>query len=182
MSEPLKLIVLGCGSRGNAYAAFAAHDPDRARIVAVADPREFHRNRIGGLCGVPAERRCRLWTEVAALPKFADGVLICTQDAMHTEPTIAFARPGYHILPEKPVAPTAAECRKIVAEVKKAGIIFSVCHVLRHTPFSRLLKKTLDAGTISQLRRGSARGKLPLATSVRATSLCVGQKRQRRCA
>ena len=105
MSEPLKLIVLGCGSRGNAYAAFAAHDPDRARIVAVADPREFHWNRIGGLCGVPAERRYRLWTEVAALPKFADGVLICTQDAMHTEPAIAFARPGYHILPEKPVAP-----------------------------------------------------------------------------
>ena len=71
MPEPLKLIVLGCGSRGNAYATFTAHNSDRAQVVAVADPRDFYRNRIGDLCGVPEERRYRSWTEIAALPKFA---------------------------------------------------------------------------------------------------------------
>ncbi|MBQ6471516.1 MAG: Gfo/Idh/MocA family oxidoreductase [Victivallales bacterium] len=151
MSEPVKLIVLGCGSRGNTYASFAEKYPERAQVVAVADPREFYRNRIGDRCQVPQERRYQSWTEIAALPKFADAVLICLQDAMHTEPAIAFARLGYHILLEKPMAPTAEECRKIVKEVKEAGIIFAVCHVLRYTAYSRLLKKTLDAGAIGDL-------------------------------
>ena len=71
MSEPIKLIVLGCGSRGTGYAGFAEKHPDRARVVAVAEPRDFYRNRVGDRCGVPEERRYRSWTEVAALPKFA---------------------------------------------------------------------------------------------------------------
>ena len=119
MSEPLKLIVLGCGSRGNAYATFTTLHPDRTQVVAIADPREFYRNRIGDMCGVPGERRYKSWTDIAALPKFADAVLICMQDAMHTELAIAFARMGYYILLEKPMAPTAAECRKIVEEAAR---------------------------------------------------------------
>ena len=151
MSEPVKLIVLGCGSRGTGYAGFAEKHPDRARVVAVAEPRDFYRNRVGDRCGVPEERRYHSWTEVAALPKFADAVLICMQDAMHAEPAIAFARLGYDILLEKPMAPTAAECRSIVEAVKEADVTFAVCHVLRYTAFSRLLKKTLEAGTIGEL-------------------------------
>ena len=151
MSEPSKLIVLGCGSRGTGYAAFAEKHPERARVVAVAEPRDFYRNRVGDRCGVPEERRYHSWTEVAALPKFADAVLICMQDAMHAEPAIAFAKLGYNILLEKPMAPTAAECRSIVEAVKKADVTFAVCHVLRYTAFSRLLKKTLEKGGIGDL-------------------------------
>ena len=151
MSEPIKLIVLGCGSRGTGYAAFAENHPDRAQVVAVAEPRDFYRDRVGDRCGVPEERRYHSWTEVAALPKFADAVLICMQDAMHAEPAIAFAKLGYNILLEKPMAPTAAECRSIVEAVKKADVTFAVCHVLRYTAFSRLLKKTLEKGTIGDL-------------------------------
>ena len=151
MSEPIKLIVLGCGSRGTGYAGFAEKHPERARVVAVAEPRDFYRNRVGDRCGVPEERRYRSWTEVAALPKFADAVLICMQDAMHAEPAIAFAKLGYNILLEKPMAPTAAECRSIVEAVKEADVTFAVCHVLRYTAFSRLLKKTLEKGTIGEL-------------------------------
>ena len=32
MSEPIKLIVLGCGSRGNAYSKFTTINPDRAQV------------------------------------------------------------------------------------------------------------------------------------------------------
>ena len=151
MSEPVKLIVLGCGNRGSAYTAFAEKFPERVRIAAVADPRDFYRNFLGDRGQVPHERRYRSWTEIAALPKFADAVLICLQDSMHAEAAIAFARLGYHILLEKPMAPTARECRDIVRAVKEAGVIFAVCHVLRYTPFSRLLKKTLASGTIGDL-------------------------------
>ena len=80
MSEPVKLIVIGCGSRGTGYSKFAEQYPERAKIVAVADPRDFYRNRIADKHNIPENMRFRSWEEVAKLPKFADAVMICTQE------------------------------------------------------------------------------------------------------
>ena len=54
---------------------------------------------------------------MAAKDKFADGVIIGTQDAMHVEPAVAFAEKGYQMLLEKPMAPDEAGCRTIVDAV-----------------------------------------------------------------
>ena len=55
------------------------------------------------------------WRQVAERPRFADAVIVATPDALHAEPAIALANLGYHILLEKPMAPNAADCRRIVA-------------------------------------------------------------------
>lgn len=151
MSEPLKLIVIGCGSRGTGYSKFVEEYPERAKIVAVAEPREFYRNRIADKHNIPEEYRFRTWEDVAKLPKFADAVMICTPDALHEAPAVAFAKLGYNMLLEKPLAPTEEACRNIVAAVKKAGIIFAVCHVLRYTEYTRCLLNILASGKIGRL-------------------------------
>jgi predicted dehydrogenase len=151
MSVPVKLIVLGCGSRGTGYSSYAVQHPDEAQIVAIAEPRDFFRNRVGDANKVPEEMRFRDWREALALPKFADAVLICTQDAMHEEPAIRAAELGYAIMLEKPMAPTAGACRRIVAAMKKANVPFAVCHVLRYTAYSRKLKALLDSGAIGDI-------------------------------
>jgi predicted dehydrogenase len=151
MSDKPRVIVLGAGSRGTGYADFIARFPDRAEVVAVAEPRDFYRNRVGDAHNLPADRRFKCWTEVVARPRFADAVLICMQDDMHEEPAIACARLGYHILLEKPMAPTAEACQRIVTEVKAAGSIFAVCHVLRYTVFTRRLKQILQSGSIGDI-------------------------------
>ena len=60
--------------------------------------------------GIAPEMTFRDWKELAKKPKLADAVAICTQDAMHEACVMAFAKLGYHILLEKPMAPTAAAC------------------------------------------------------------------------
>jgi len=151
MSEPVKLIVIGCGSRGTGYSKFAETYPERAKIVAVADPRDFYRNRIGDTHNIPENMRFRSWEEVAKLPKFADAVMICTQDALHEAPAVAFADLKYDMLLEKPLAPTEDACRRIVAAAKRNGIMFAVCHVLRYTDYTRCLLKILKDGKIGRL-------------------------------
>lgn len=151
MADPVKLIIIGAGGRGTGYATFAENVPERAKIVAVAEPRDFFRNNIGDIHNIPEEYRFRCWSEVAKRPKFADAVIICTQDAMHEEPAIAFARLGYNIMLEKPMAPTPEACRNIVKEIKKADVIFAVCHVMRYTVFTKKLKEILNAGRIGKI-------------------------------
>ena len=82
MSNPVSLIIIGAGGRGTGYANLIKALGDRATVTAVAEPRDFQRNRIGDMFNIPEERRFRCWSEVAKLPKFADAVCICTQDAM----------------------------------------------------------------------------------------------------
>ncbi|MEI3004904.1 MAG: Gfo/Idh/MocA family oxidoreductase [Victivallales bacterium] len=151
MSEPVRLIILGCGGRGTGYANWVRNHPDRAKIVAIAEPRDFYRNRIGDQHNIPEEMRFRSWEEVAAKPKFADAVLICMMDDLHEIPSVAFAGMGYHIMLEKPMAPTEAACRRIADAVRRSKIMFAVCHVLRYTYYTRHVKKLIADGSIGQI-------------------------------
>jgi len=148
---PVKIIILGCGGRGGCYAEYAKQFPAKAQVTAVADPRDFHRNAIADAHGLTANMRFNRWEEVAARPKFADAVLICTLDPMHEAAAVAFAKQGYAILLEKPMASTPQACRNIVGAVKKADVIFAVCHVLRYAAFSRKIKEIIDEGMLGQV-------------------------------
>ncbi len=149
--HPVQLIVVGGGSRGTGYAGYALEHPDQVRIVGVAEPRDFNRDRIATQHGIRPDCVFTDWREVAARPKFADGVIIATQDAMHADPAVAFADMGYHILLEKPMAPNEADCRRIVEVVLANHIVFAVCHVLRYTPYTQALKSVVDSGRIGDV-------------------------------
>jgi predicted dehydrogenase len=148
---PVTLAVVGAGNRGNEHGDWALANPARARVVAVCEPRELRRDRFAARHAIPAGASFAGWRELAGRGRLADAVLICTQDAMHVEPAVAFAELGYHVLLEKPMATTAAGCRRIVEVVERAGVLFAVCHVLRYTPYTALVKQVVDAGRLGQV-------------------------------
>ncbi len=117
----------------------------------MADPRKLARQPLVDTHQIPSDNVYTDWKEVAKREKFADAVIIATQDAMHTEPAIAFAKKGYHILLEKPMAPNPNECRNIVQAVKENQVFMAVGHVLRYTPYTQTLKNHLDAGAIGEI-------------------------------
>jgi predicted dehydrogenase len=88
---------------------------------------------------------------VFARPRFADAVIITTQDSMHVGPAVAAARAGYHILLEKPMAVTPEDCKAIVAAVKAAGVRLAVGHVLRYTPYMQKIIGLLRSGAIGDV-------------------------------
>jgi predicted dehydrogenase len=147
----VSLIVVGAGDRGTRHAGFALRHPDRAQVVAVAEPRQFRRERLTAAHGLRACDAVTDWRELAARGRIADAALICTQDRDHLEPALAFAAQGYHILLEKPMALDEASCRAIVDVVERAGVVLAVGHVLRYTPYTRALKKLLDSGRIGEI-------------------------------
>jgi len=149
--KKVTMAIVGAGDRGGGYASYVEQHPDEAKVVAVADPNETRRERIAEAHGVAAENRFADWRDLADKPRLADAVAVCTQDRMHTEPTLAFAGKGYHILLEKPMAPTLDECKMIVKAVKDAGIVFAVGHVMRYSPYWRKMKEVVDSGAIGEI-------------------------------
>jgi predicted dehydrogenase len=144
-------LVIGAGGRGMTYALFSKLFPERLRIVGVAEPKEYNRNFMIETYELAPENVVTDWRELAERPKFADAVFICTQDAMHAEPAIAFAQKGYAILLEKPMAPNEEDCVRIVEAAKAAGVLFGVCHVLRYTSYTQTIKKLVDSGAVGEV-------------------------------
>ena len=148
---PVKLFSVGAGSRGTTYATYALEHPEHAAVVGVAEPRSFHRDRIASQHAVDADFVFEDWRDALNVPRFADVAVITTQDKDHAEPAIEFARRGYDIILEKPIAPTEEACRRVVDEVQKAGVLLSVCHVYRYVKETVRLKEIIDSGVIGAL-------------------------------
>ncbi len=149
--KKIKMMIIGAGGRGNKYAALAAKIPEKIEIVAVAEPRRFHREKLARENNIPAEYVFKCWKDAAAHEKIADAVAICTQDKMHVEPMQAFAQKGYHILLEKPMAPDAGGCQTIIQTARDNNITLAVCHVMRYTKYTQTIKEIIDSGKIGDI-------------------------------
>ncbi len=149
--KPVDLLIVGAGSRGTTYAKYASLHPTLARVVGVAEPRAFFRERMAQTHQIAPEHVAVDWRPLAELPRFADAVVIATPDAFHMEPALAFAQKGYDILLEKPLAPDPQSCQCIVDAALANRIIFAVGHVMRYTNYTQKLKQLLDAGLIGEI-------------------------------
>lgn len=151
MSTPKTVLVIGAGGRGTGYASYALSYPEQLRIVGVAEPRDYYRNHLAEIHNIPKENIYLDWSELVSRERFADAVIIATPDALHEEPAIAFANQGYHMLLEKPMAPTAEACRRIIEVVKGNSILFAVCHVMRYTAYTQKVKEIVDSGRLGEI-------------------------------
>ena len=149
--KPVEMIIAGAGDRGFVYASYAKEYPERAKVIGVAEPRDYYREKMVNEHDIKEENVFSDWKDMAKKPKFADAVIISTQDHMHKEPTIAFAKRGYHILLEKPMAPDEKSCRDITKTILSKKIIFAVGHVLRYTKYTQQLKGLVESGLIGDV-------------------------------
>ena len=110
--RPLRVAIVGAGPRSNAYAQFARSGPSHMSVVAVADPNAIRRNTMADAYGVPAAQRFATFEDLAAHPEVADAVFNTTLDTVHYPSTIALLAAGFHVLLEKPIAPSARSRRR----------------------------------------------------------------------
>ena len=148
--EQITIAVVGAGIRGIEHARAMVRG-GRARVVAVAEPDPLRRARLGDEHAVPEQGRYRSWEELAAAPRCARLAVVATQDALHAAPAVALAGRGYDLVVEKPLAPTETDSARIVDAARANGVLLAVPHVLRYTPYFRLVRRLLDEGRIGRL-------------------------------
>ena len=82
-SRKVTAVIVGCGQRGQNYAAFALDFPSRMEVVGVAEPVSHRRKMMEKLYNIPGDRCVKDWRELTQGDKLADAVIICTQDKDH---------------------------------------------------------------------------------------------------
>ncbi|MFX0002622.1 MAG: Gfo/Idh/MocA family oxidoreductase [Promethearchaeota archaeon] len=136
MNLPVTAILIGAGRRGfHIYGNYALKNRKKIVFIAVAEPIKKRRDNFAKLHNIPFDRCFESWEDLLSKEKLAEIAFICTQDQMHTEPTLLALEKGYHVLLEKPMANTLEDCIKIVQKAEETGRILGVSHVLRYADF-----------------------------------------------
>jgi len=81
-----------------------------------------------------------------------EAVYIATPNYMHCEQALASIEAGKHVLCEKPLATTLAECDKIADAAEKSEAVFQVGLEYRYSKYFREMKKILSGGEIGRVQ------------------------------
>ena len=130
MSQPLRVLVVGCGNMGSSHAKAYHADPgfEVAGVVdSAAAPRLALAEALGGVAAFDDYERAL----EAARP---DCVSVCTYPDTHAALTLRAFAAGCHVFVEKPLATTVAEAEQVVAEAARTGRKLVVGYILRHHP------------------------------------------------
>jgi predicted dehydrogenase len=79
-----------------------------------------------------------------------DSVTITTPPMSHAEVVLLAISRGWHVLVEKPLAPTVEQCRRIEHVAAGTATVVSVAENFRRDPVNRLLKSAIDGGLIGE--------------------------------
>jgi predicted dehydrogenase len=150
--RPVTAIVIGAGSRGwGAYSSYGLRYRDELKVVGVAEPIPYRRERMAKAFNIPEKHQFVTWEHVFEIPKFADALIVTTPDDLHYGPAMAGLEMGYDMILEKVIAQTWTQCNDILKLAEKQDAIVAVCHVLRYNPYFRKLKEVVDSGAIGEV-------------------------------
>ncbi|MBI3865810.1 MAG: Gfo/Idh/MocA family oxidoreductase [Planctomycetia bacterium] len=138
--------MIGSGFMGLTYCEAISRHVRGARLAAVA----------GGRRGAELARDYGV-DHVAEIPALfarddVQAVVLATPDQNRRELTLAAAAAGKHVLAEKPMAPTIADCDAMIAACQKAGVNLAVVKTERFRKITKRAKQLIDDGTIGPVR------------------------------
>jgi predicted dehydrogenase len=142
----VSVAVVGAGFMGTNHARVLSALPV-ADLVAVVD-RDPTRGRT-----VADEFDCEYATSMDDVTTHVDAAIIATPTETHRSVAVQALTRGWHVLVEKPFAPTVREAEELVTAAADAGRILAVGHVERFNPACLDLARFVTEPLFIQTRR-----------------------------
>jgi UDP-N-acetyl-2-amino-2-deoxyglucuronate dehydrogenase len=149
--KTLKTALVGAGKVAHLHAQALQSLPESEFVGVCSRPSDKLRD-FASRYGVPA------FTDVPEMVRKtgAQAICVCTPHPGHATPTIAAARMGVHVLVEKPMASTLADCDAIMAAAREGGATIGVVSQRRFYPACQRIRAALDAGRLGRPILGTA--------------------------
>jgi len=146
--DQVKVAVVGTGIWGTMHIRAYRQHPS-AELVAVCDLDEARARAAAEANGVPG-----VYTSVAEMleKEDLDAVSVATPDNAHTDIVVACAKAGKHVLCEKPMARTTAECEAMLAAAKASSVHLMIDWHNRWNPPVHEAWRSIRAGELGDVR------------------------------
>jgi predicted dehydrogenase len=143
--QPVRIGLIGCGKVGHIHAA-ALTGIDGAEFIAACDVSAERAQSFA------AKYKVRPFTDVGIMLREGDveAVVIGTPHPLHAEPAVRAQEAGIHVLVEKPMAATLADCDAMLAAARKSGATLGVISQRRFLPPVQRMRHAIDSGKIDE--------------------------------
>lgn len=142
----IKFAVVGCGHIGKRHAEMVGRHPE-GELVALCDPRPSAELGIEHF-GVPVFED--MGAMLSAMPGI-DVVNICTPNGLHARQSILALEQRKHVIVEKPMALTKADCEAIIYKALQVHRTVFCVMQNRYSPPSQWLKHLVDEGHLGDI-------------------------------
>jgi predicted dehydrogenase len=147
MSQPpINLAILGCGAITELAHLPAAASLDSLRVIALVDQNLGRAETLARRYGIRQAA-----ARPAQLHPRPDAVLIALPHHLHGPVSRELLSQGVHVLVEKPMALTVAECDAMIRAAGAAGVQLAVGLVRRFLPVTRLVREILATNVLGPL-------------------------------
>ncbi|HVY72231.1 MAG TPA: Gfo/Idh/MocA family oxidoreductase [Verrucomicrobiae bacterium] len=143
--KPVRTALVGCGKVGGLHAAALSSLPE-STLAAVCDASLDRAASFAAKYGGKAFGD----VQTAIRETGAEAVFICTPHPLHAEPAILAAEAGAHVMIEKPMAASLADCDAMLQAARKSGVLLSVMSQRRFYEPVQRMKAAIQAGKIGQ--------------------------------
>ena len=142
----LRIGILGSGYMGRTHAECITRHMTRSRLVAIAGGRRAP--------GLAADYGVDFVPDFAAMlaRRDVDAVLIATPHADHCPQVVSAARAGKHVLVEKPMATSVADCTTMIEACNAAGVRLEVIQTQRFRGAITHARDLVQSGAIGKPR------------------------------
>jgi len=142
----LRFGLIGCGEIAVESAA-ALRGAANAAVTFAVDPEIALARSLAAATGARASERVE---ELLRSPE-VDAVLISTPHHLHAPLAIQAAEAGKHVVVEKPMATSVADCDRMIAAAERHGVRLSVCYCQRYDPRVQRARTLLAAGALGEV-------------------------------
>jgi len=144
--KPIGLGIAGLGMAGAVMVRAVARHPD-FRLAAAADP------QAGPRLAFAWDFKANVHSDIRALcdDRTVDAVYIATPHQFHAEHAKLVAAAGKHIILEKPMALTLADCDAILATVEKTRVCLVIGHTHAFDSAIRTMRAMIASGDLGRL-------------------------------
>ena len=125
MKRKLKVGLVGCGRIAAKHLQVYTFLKDRVEVAGVSDLQLERARALANRFSVREVFASHSDLLDNSKPDFVD---ICTPTSTHAQIAVDAAERGSHVITEKPMARTSAECKRMMDAVKKRELLLCVCH------------------------------------------------------
>lgn len=145
----IEIAVIGAGNRARKYLSCL---PEGVRVRCLVEPDPLRLELASRMCDVPADGRYRSSDAFFAAPhEGLSAVIIAAPDRLHVSLAMMAISHGWHVLLEKPAAPSETEYRMLMDASAAAGVHVGVCLEMRFHPYFRRIRDLIAAGAVGKL-------------------------------
>jgi len=91
-------------------------------------------------------------TDFRDLPQYADAAIVAVPHRLHSTIGEYLLSAGCHVLMEKPLALTDAECQRLITLAEKKNVILTVGLLRRYFRAQQITKKLIEANTLGKIK------------------------------